>query len=134
MDDAFPILPFRSTLYTPEELFAGFSLDDPASYGTTPDLRTFRSTKLAPTRDIGMLRALHDQSMTEARDDLLVGEKVVAVMGGHEMARDDDAYRLVSPLTRQTWRDQDAVTLATVPVLLWATWRARAGSRSTRCR
>jgi hypothetical protein len=40
----------------------------------------------------------------------------------------DDAYRLVSQLTRQTWRAQDAVTLATVPVLLWATWRARAGS------
>ena len=40
----------------------------------------------------------------------------------------DDAYRLVSPLTRETWRAQDAVTLAMVPVLLWATWRARAGS------
>jgi hypothetical protein len=35
----------------------------------------------------------------------------------------DDAYRLVPPLTRETWRAQDAVTLATVPVLLWATWR-----------
>jgi len=42
----------------------------------------------------------------------------------------DDAYRLVSQLTRQTWRAQDAVTLATVPVLLWSTWRARAGSLS----
>jgi hypothetical protein len=42
----------------------------------------------------------------------------------------DDAYRLVSPLTRETWRAQDAATLATVPVLLWATWRARAGSLS----
>lgn len=29
----------------------------------------------------------------------------------------DDAYRLVSGLTRQTWRAQDFVTLATVPVL-----------------
>ena len=40
----------------------------------------------------------------------------------------DDAYRLVSPLTRQTWRAQDAVTLATVPLLIWATRRARATS------
>jgi len=40
----------------------------------------------------------------------------------------DDAYRLVSDLTRQTWRAQDLVTLAMVPVLLWATWRARKGS------
>ncbi|MEO6630019.1 MAG: hypothetical protein ABIP03_15800 [Aquihabitans sp.] len=98
MDDEFPILPFRSTLYTPKELFAGFSVDDPASYATTPDLRAFRSTRLVPTRDIGMLRALHDQSMTEARDDLLVGKQVVAIMGGHEMARDDDAYRQVARL------------------------------------
>ena len=42
----------------------------------------------------------------------------------------DDAYRLVPPLTRETWRAQDAVTLATVPVLLWATWRSRTGSLS----
>jgi hypothetical protein len=42
----------------------------------------------------------------------------------------DDAYRFVSPLTRETWRAQDAVNLATVPVLLWATWRARSGSLS----
>jgi hypothetical protein len=42
----------------------------------------------------------------------------------------DDAYRLVSELTRQTWRAQDLVTLATVPVLLWATWQARKGSLS----
>src|SRR5674476_420306 len=42
----------------------------------------------------------------------------------------NDAYRLVPQLTRETWRAQDAVTLATVPVLLWATWRARAGSLS----
>lgn len=40
----------------------------------------------------------------------------------------DDAYRLVSELTRQTWRAQDLVTLATMPVLLWATWQARKGS------
>ena len=35
---------------------------------------------------------------------------------------------LVSPLTRETWRAQDAVSLATVPVLLWATSRAHTGS------
>jgi hypothetical protein len=34
-------------------------------------------------------------------------------------------------LTLETWRAQNAVTLASVPVLLWATWRARAGSLST---
>ena len=52
---------------------------------------------------------------------------IIAAMYGFVV---DDAYRLVSPLTRETWRAQDAVTLATVPVLLWAGWRARAGSLS----
>ena len=40
----------------------------------------------------------------------------------------DDAYRLVTDLTRSTWRAQDAVTLACVPVLIWAAVRARSGS------
>jgi hypothetical protein len=40
----------------------------------------------------------------------------------------DDAYRLVSDLTRQTWRAQDVVTLVTMPALMWASWHARRGS------
>lgn len=40
----------------------------------------------------------------------------------------DDAYRLVRPLTRATWRAQDAVTLITLPVLIAAARRAGAGS------
>jgi hypothetical protein len=40
----------------------------------------------------------------------------------------DDAYRLVTDLTRSTWRAQDAVTLACVPVVIWAAVRARSGS------
>lgn len=42
----------------------------------------------------------------------------------------DDAYRLVSDMTRETWRAQDAVTLFSVPVLLWSSRRSRAGSLS----
>lgn len=42
----------------------------------------------------------------------------------------EDAYRLVPDLTRETWRAQDAVTLVTVPVLLWSSRRAGAGSLS----
>lgn len=39
-----------------------------------------------------------------------------------------DAYRSVRPLLQETWRAQDAVTLATLPLLLVAAARARAGS------
>jgi predicted Rossmann-fold nucleotide-binding protein len=104
MEEFFPLLPFRTGLYRPEELFAGFSRTDPTSYATTPDFRAYRSTRLAPSREVGMLRALHDQSITEARDQLLVGHRVVAVMGGHGMPRNADAYREVAHLAAELTR------------------------------
>lgn len=103
-ENLFPVLPFRSELYTPDELFAGFTLDDPASYATTPDLLAYRSTLLPPNREVGMLRALHDQSVTEQRTTMLEGRRVVAVMGGHALARDADAYRQVAALARSLTR------------------------------
>lgn len=104
MENLFPVLPFRSELYTPAELFAGFSPDDPGSYARTPDLLAYRSTRLPPNREVGMLRALHDQSITEQRTVLLEGRKVVAVMGGHALARDATAYREVAALARTLTR------------------------------
>ena len=104
MENLFPVLPFRSELYTPGELFAGFSLEDPASYAATPDFRAYRSTLLSPNREVGMLRALHDQSITELRTVLLDGRRVVAVMGGHALARDAPAYRQVAELARSFTR------------------------------
>ena len=95
MTAEFPVLPFRTTLYTPAELFDGFRSDDPTSYAATLDLAAYRSTRLGPNREVGMLRALHDQCVTEARDAFLAGRRVVAVMGGHAMARTDTAYRQV---------------------------------------
>lgn len=105
MEDQFPLLPFRGSLYRPDELFAGFSVDEPLSYATTPDFRAYRSTRLDPSREVGMLRALHDQSITEARDALLVGERVVAVMGGHALPRDAEAYRSVVHLSAELTRE-----------------------------
>jgi predicted Rossmann-fold nucleotide-binding protein len=104
VENLFPVLPFRSELYTPAELFAGFRVDDPASYAATPDLRAYRSTLLPPNREVGMLRALHDQSITEQRTVLLEGRRVVAVMGGHALARDAAAYAQVAALARSLTR------------------------------
>ena len=104
MENLFPVLPFRAELYTPAELFAGFSTDDPGSYAATPDFRAFRSTTLPANREVGMLRALHDQSVTEQRTVLLQGRRVVAIMGGHALARDAFAYRQVAELARTLTR------------------------------
>lgn len=57
----------------------------------------------------------------------LVLAALVVVAAGYGLLV-DDAYRSVPALVRETWRAQDAVTLAAVPVLLWAGWRARSGS------
>lgn len=99
MRASFPLLPFRSSLYTPGELFAGFDPDVAGSYAETPDFAAYRSiwvTGPHPERDVGMLRALHDQCISDARDVLIVDRGVVAIMGGHGMQRDDPAYRIIA--------------------------------------
>ena len=100
MADAFPVLPFRTSLYGPDELFAGWSPDDPTSYARTIDFRAYASTRVPPTREVGMLRALHDQCISDARDELVAGRKVVAVMGGHALERSSTPYRQVAELSR----------------------------------
>jgi len=102
--DAFPMLPFRTELYGPDELFDGFAAHDPGSYTRTLDFRAYRSTKLAPIREVGMLRALHDQTISDARDALLEGRRVIAMMGGHDMVRGSDAYNHVASLSRSLVR------------------------------
>jgi len=56
----------------------------------------------------------------------LLGALVVAATSFGLLS--EDAYRSVSALTRSTWRAQDVVTLGSVPLLLWASARARSGS------
>jgi predicted Rossmann-fold nucleotide-binding protein len=121
VNDGFPVLPFRSELYGPDELFDGFAIDDTTSYMRTPDFRAYRSTRLAPSREVGMLRALHDQSITESRDDLLAGHKVVGVMGGHALSRADPAYRQVAELARSMARTGATVTSGGGPGAMEAT-------------
>jgi len=130
VEDRFPTLPFRAELYGPEELFGGFVFDDPGSYATTLDFRTYRSTRLAPNADVAMLRAMHDQSITERRTELLAGRRVVAIMGGHAMARDAPAYRLVAELARSLARSGVVVVSGGGPGAMEATHLGALLSRS----
>ncbi|MBY8853322.1 hypothetical protein K7G98_35860, partial [Saccharothrix sp. MB29] len=97
----FPVIPdlpydvYRSRLYTPDELFAGFDPDDPASYADTPDARTYRHSRAQghnPDPLHALAERLHDHAITEALADALP-EHPVAVMGGHAVARGTDGYR-----------------------------------------
>ncbi|MFE2887967.1 LOG family protein [Streptomyces sp. NPDC059272] len=98
-----PFDPYRGHLYTPDELFA--SLDQ--GYEQTPDALAyswFQRTKADGDIYASMLRAVHDDSVSDALDELLRGARVVGVMGGHAMARGTEAYSGAARLGRELSR------------------------------
>ncbi|MEV6962414.1 Rossmann fold nucleotide-binding protein [Streptomyces sp. NPDC051207] len=98
-----PFDPYRGFVYTPEELFAHLE----EGYDATPDARTyawFQLTKADGDVFASMLRAIHDDAVSDALDELLAGAPVVGVMGGHAMARGTDAYAGAARLGRELTR------------------------------
>jgi predicted Rossmann-fold nucleotide-binding protein len=98
-----PFDPYRGFVYTPEELFD--SLD--AGYEATPDFHAyawFRSTRADGDVFASMLRTVHDDAISDALDELLVGARVVGVMGGHAMARGTAPYEGAARLGRELAR------------------------------
>jgi len=102
-----PFHPYRGALYTVEELYAGFDPARPESYGETLDglvYAPWKATGGVRPKDIveDLARRLHDHAMTDALDELLAAcvAPVVAVMGGHGMARDGADYARVAELGR----------------------------------
>ncbi|ORT56194.1 LOG family protein [Streptomyces sp. CB03238] len=99
-----PFDPYRGLLYSPEELFAGLAEH---GYERTPDALTyawFQRTKADGDIFASMLRAVHDDAVSDALDEHLAGARVVGVMGGHAMARGTDAYAGAARLGRSLAR------------------------------
>ncbi|WP_069170437.1 LOG family protein [Streptomyces griseus] len=99
-----PFDPYRGLLYTPEALYEGL---DEGGYEATPDAlayRWFRRTGTDGDVFSSMLRALHDDAVSDALDEHLTGARVVGVMGGHAMARGTEAYRGAAVLGRELTR------------------------------
>ena len=99
-----PFDPYRSSLYSPDELYAG--LDD--GYDTTLDARVYAwSRQSAAVDDIGhtLAMSLHDHAIDDALREYVAGRRLVGVMGGHAVGRDTreyaDAARLGQTLARQ---------------------------------
>ncbi|HEY0639691.1 MAG TPA: hypothetical protein VGD67_18755 [Pseudonocardiaceae bacterium] len=100
---ALPYQVYRSALYTPAELFAGFDPARPGSYVDTPDSVIYRHMRSVGSGRPDPLHALaerlHDHAVTEALDDALDAARAagaaapVAVMGGHALVRGGDGYR-----------------------------------------
>jgi Predicted Rossmann fold nucleotide-binding protein len=110
-----PFDPYRSDLYTPEELFAGFEPTDPCSYCVTPDAQIYdywRTTGRAQADSIvhALARRLHDHAVSDALVDFLQvddrARRAVAVMGGHDLLRAADGpYAEIARLSRRLTRD-----------------------------
>ncbi|MEU7282697.1 LOG family protein [Streptomyces sp. NPDC045431] len=106
-----PFDPYRGLLYSPDELYAGLDGD---GYEATADARAyawFQRTKADGDVFASMLRAVHDDSVSDALDEHLAGARVVGVMGGHAMARGTDAYAGAARLGRTLART--GLTVAT---------------------
>jgi predicted Rossmann-fold nucleotide-binding protein len=99
MAGGLPFDPLRGALYTTNELFNEFLLEDPDSYARCTDieiLKYFVKNGKNPARDsrASTLQALHDNSISECAAKLLKqSNRIVAIMGGgHGVDRSKDSY------------------------------------------
>lgn len=103
-----PFRKYRGTLYTPEELQSGYVVGDESSYAETLDGRVFNyySQTGPDPKDVveALTRRLHDMSITDAMHEFIEGKKIVSIMGGHSMGRDEPMYGEVAKLARDLTR------------------------------
>jgi len=104
--EGIPFDPFRGSLYSVEEdLYAGYVVGQPGGYAATRDGRIYAhfcatGRSNPPSILESLYRRLHDHGMSDALEEMLAGHRVVAIMGGHRLARDADEYRAVALLGR----------------------------------
>lgn len=102
-----PYFPYRSKLYTREELMAGWTPKEDLSL----DRRIYDHYVAKGRSETDVLEALaqrlHDHAIDDALRDLMEqrtrksgGEKVVGIMGGHGTSRKDEFYHKVVRIAR----------------------------------
>lgn len=99
-DPAAPVRPYRSTLYTAEELYEGLTEH---GYAHTPDARAYAWAEQAELRHdayVTLLRAIHDDAMSDALCSLVADRSPVGVMGGHAWSRGSSEYAGAARLGR----------------------------------
>ena len=97
-DPRVPVDPYRSRLYIADELYAGLA---ERGYEGTPDARAYHwFLDRRTTHDVyaTLLRAIHDDAMTDALDEWLDALPVAGVMGGHAVLRGSDEYAAAARL------------------------------------
>jgi predicted Rossmann-fold nucleotide-binding protein len=107
--NAVPFVPLRWSVYDYRELFQEFDSANADSYAATRDFAIYRyfvmEGRSAPQNPFtSMMEALHDNSITQATQNILAGQKVAAVMGGHKLARNSKQYTDIARLSRRLTR------------------------------
>ena len=95
--DAAPIRPYRSQLYTADELYAGVA----QGYSATPDAVAYawyQRQRSNPDVLAALLQAIHDDSISDALAEYVAGRRVVGVMGGHAVQRGTAEYAAAARL------------------------------------
>jgi predicted Rossmann-fold nucleotide-binding protein len=103
-----PFDPWRPALYTPAELYDGLE----HGYRSTPDARIYAwSRTTSPRRSLRHLlaKALHDSSIDDALQEFTQRRRVVGVMGGHRLTRDDPTYAEIARLAHRLASDDGYV-------------------------
>jgi predicted Rossmann-fold nucleotide-binding protein len=95
-----PFDPYRSVLYTPQELYEGI---DQKPYEQTPDALAHAWGREDLERENvldAVLHGLHDASITDLLRRYVAGKRVVGMIGGHSLARDSYSFREAARLGR----------------------------------
>lgn len=95
----------RAYLYQPQDLFVGYNSDLDNPYHGTLDYKIYQEyceegMEETPSIKTSLLRRLHDHSITDALMEKIQGKKVVAIMGGHGMERQDVYYKKIAEISR----------------------------------
>lgn len=98
---------YRNHLYSPEELYEGYSPAKKSSYEMCFDGRVYRHflKKGKYTSDFKetLARSLHDHSISDCLHGFLSNfdeHRLIGIMGGHSLSRSDVAYRQVAYLSK----------------------------------
>ncbi len=81
-----PVDPYRTTLYSPRELY------DTRRYEDSLDAHAYAWSRRTATPDDTLARALHDHQVDAAMAHWVEGRDIVGVMGGHAVERGSQAY------------------------------------------
>ena len=99
---------FVSSLYKKETLLDGYNLGNPLSYEDTLDKKVYNhyiiNGKEAESINETLFRRLHDHSITNAMNNFLEAykeKKIVAVMGGHSLLRNNSDYIEVAKISKK---------------------------------